>query len=157
MSLAILTATAIDAPALLDAVRSGRNGGYVSFAGDVRDHDGDLSVSQIDYVAYEPLARKELQRIGDEAERRWPGTLCAIGHRIGVLVVGETSVFIAVGAPHRAEAFDACRWIIDRLKVDVPIWKREEMPAGDAVWIEGSRSVAASAKTEQHREDPESS
>ena len=139
--------------AVLARVRSPRNGGYVTFSGDVRDHDAGQSVTGIEYQAYDALARRELARIVEEAERQWPDTVCAVAHRTGLLKVGESSVVIAVGAPHRAEAFEACRWIIDDLKVSVPIWKREEYVSGDStasggkvVWIEGEQHIPASSR-----------
>jgi len=145
MAHAQLTTKPLDLGSLLAIVRSPRNGGYVTFTGDVRDHDAGQTVTEIDYVAYEELAVKQMTAIVAEAESRWPGCMCAAAHRTGVLRVGETSVAIAVGAPHRAEAFEACRWIIDSFKTEVPIWKREEFESGGRAWIEGSRYVEVPA------------
>jgi molybdopterin synthase catalytic subunit len=142
MAHSFLTTDPLDMSALLDLVRGPSNGAYVTFTGDVRDNDNGAAVSEIDYVAYDQLARKELTRIGQSAESKWPGCSCAVAHRTGVLKVGETSVAIAVAASHRAEAFDVCRWIIDTLKTDLPIWKREEFAGGSRVWIEGPDRVA---------------
>jgi molybdopterin synthase catalytic subunit len=80
------------------------------------------------------MAEKQLSRIGNEVTRQWPGARAAVVHRIGSLLPGELAVVIAVAAPHRAEAFDACRHVIERLKQDVPIWKKEFSEDGD-VWV----------------------
>jgi molybdopterin synthase catalytic subunit len=140
---ALITKDVLDIDMLVDTVRSHKNGGYVTFSGDVRDNDDGKTVIGIDYHCYEPLAAKELERIVSEAEQRWPGTVCAAIHRTGMVKVGESSVIIAVSAPHRADAFDACRWIIDTIKTEVPIWKREEFDGADAKWIEGDRKIEA--------------
>jgi molybdopterin synthase catalytic subunit len=103
------------------------------FCGTVRDHSEDRrGVERLEYEAYEPLVVPRLQEIADEARRRWPeiGRL-ALLHRIGPLVVGETSVVTAVSTPHRDSAFGATRWCIDTLKATVPIWKREIWQDGD--------------------------
>jgi molybdopterin synthase catalytic subunit len=155
MAHSFLTVDPLDMNALLDLVRAPRYGGYVTFAGDVRDHDHGAVVTEIDYVAYDELARKELLLIVQTAEKRWPDCTCAAAHRTGVLRVGETSVAIAVAAPHRAEAFEACRWIIDTLKTDLPIWKREEFATGGRVWIEGHQRVAAGSEQAAPEERPE--
>ena len=91
----------------------------------------------LDYEAYEPLAEKALARIVDEAQARWPGARMAIHHRTGRLEIGEASVVIAVATPHRADAFAACRYAIERIKQIVPIWKHEHFEGGE-VWIEGA-------------------
>ncbi len=156
-----LTSDALSLDSVMAQVRSPRNGGYVTFSGDVRNHDAGEPVAAIEYQAYDALARRELARIVADAEQQWPEATCAVAHRVGLLRVGESSVVIAVGAPHRAEAFEACRWIIDALKVSVPIWKREEYAdgldaaaggdgraGGEAVWIEGERQVPAATRSE---------
>jgi molybdopterin synthase catalytic subunit len=143
MAHAILTTELLDMAAIVNLVRSPRCGGYVTFAGDVRDHDSNGTVTKIDYVAYDELARKEMLRIAKAAEDRWPECSCALAHRTGELLVGETSVIVAVAAPHRAEAFEACRWIIDTMKTEAPIWKREELVDGERVWIEAHERVVA--------------
>ena len=140
MAFALLTTEPLEMSSLLDVVRGSHNGGYVTFSGDVRDNDDGVAVSDIEYVAYDGLARKELARIAESAERNWPGCSCGVAHRTGVVRVGESSVIIAVAAPHRAEAFDACRWIIDTLKTDAPIWKRQQFSDGARAWAEGSNA-----------------
>jgi molybdopterin synthase catalytic subunit len=107
-------------------------GAVVLFTGTVRDHaEGRPGVSELEYEAYEEEVVPRLSVIGAEARRRWDGLgRIAILHRIGSLSVGETSVLIAVSAPHRAEAFEAARFCIDTLKTTVPIWKRETWEGG---------------------------
>jgi MoaE-MoaD fusion protein len=109
-------------------------GGLVTFSGSVRDQTRGRRVVKLEYEAYAPMAEKVLARIGDEAARQWPGSRLAIVHRVGTLGPGELAVVIAAAAPHRAEAFDACRHAIERLKQDVPIWKKEFFEDGE-VWV----------------------
>jgi molybdopterin synthase catalytic subunit len=96
----------------------------VVFLGTVRSENEGRAVSHLEYEAYAPMAEKEMRRIGEEIRERWPVAAVAMRHRIGRLEVGETAVIIAVSAPHRAEAFAACQYAIDRLKEVVPIWKK---------------------------------
>ena len=103
----------------------------------MRDHNAGRRVLWLDYEAYEPLAVKAFERIGEEAADRWPAARLAIHHRIGRLEIGEASVVIAAASPHRAEAFAACRYAIERIKQIAPIWKHEHFDGGD-VWIEGA-------------------
>jgi molybdopterin synthase catalytic subunit len=107
-------------------------GAVVLFTGTVRDHaEGRPDVTELEYEAYEEEVLPRLSAIAGEARRRWPGLgRVAVLHRVGVLSVGETSVLIAVSAPHRGEAFDAARFCIDTLKETVPIWKRETWEGG---------------------------
>ena len=100
-------------------------GGIVTFSGTVRDNARGKGVVALDYEAYEPVAEKMLARVGEEARQQWSVERIAIVHRTGRLEVGETSVVIAVSAAHRAEAFAACQYAIDRIKEIVPIWKKE--------------------------------
>ncbi len=118
----------------VDAVSSKSQGGLVTFAGAVRDHSRGKRVTRLDYEAYGPMAQKKLAQIGEEARAKWPGTQVAVLHRLGTLVPGDLAVVIAVSAPHRKEAFRACEFVIDRLKEDVPIWKKEYAEDGE-VWV----------------------
>lgn len=115
-------------------VRHGGAGAVVSFTGTVRDQTDGLSVDALEYEAYRSMAEKYLARIGDEVAEQWPRARVAILHRVGRLTVGEASVVIAVASPHRADAFEACRHTIERLKQDVPIWKKEIRTDG-SVWV----------------------
>ncbi len=110
---------------VLAAVHSDGTGAVVTFTGVVRAQSRGRAVLRLEYEAYVPMAEKVLRAIGDEIAERWPGARTAVLHRIGTLHPGEVAVAIAVAAPHRAEAFEGCRHAIERLKEDVPIWKRE--------------------------------
>jgi molybdopterin synthase catalytic subunit len=129
-----VTPRALDAAAIAGVVSNPGAGAAVTFAGVVRNHFEGRPVLAVEYEAYVPMAERTLRQIADEAARRHGATAAAVHHRIGRLEVGEASVFIAVSAPHRAEAFAACREIIDRLKEVVPIWKKEHFEDG-AIWI----------------------
>ena len=141
MPSAIMDDEPIDVSALEASVAAVSNGAVCTFVGQVRDNSRGRQVSFLEYNAYVPMAVKEMTRIAAEAELRW-GVEVAIRHRIGRIELGEASVAIAVGSPHRAESFEACRWCIDTLKENVPIWKREVCPDG-AFWIEGEDALAA--------------
>lgn len=109
-------------------------GGISIFVGVVRDESGGRLVTRLDYSAYDSMAKKEMERIAEEIEKEIEGArVCAI-HRIGTLVVGDAAIVCAASAPHRGEAFKACRLLIDRIKERVPIWKREWGPHG-AAWV----------------------
>jgi molybdopterin synthase catalytic subunit len=109
-------------------------GGIDVFVGTVRDHNDGKSVTVLEYEAYVPMAEKEMERIGEEIAAAIPGVRLAVAHRIGRLDVGDVAVVCAASAPHRDEAFRACRLLIDEIKARVPIWKREH-GAGGASWI----------------------
>jgi molybdopterin synthase catalytic subunit len=130
-----LTTDAIDYAALTELVRRSDCGGVVLFLGTVRDlTDGRLTVA-LDYEAYPGMAEKKLAEIEQETRRRWPVGEMALVHRLGRLDVGEVSVAAAVSCSHRAEAFEACRFAIDRLKELVPIWKKENWADGSTEWV----------------------
>jgi molybdopterin synthase catalytic subunit len=113
------------------------DGAIVSFAGLVREQNQGRRVSFLEYEAYEPLAVRALQRIVDEARDAWPAARLGVHHRIGRLELGEASIIIVSAAAHRADAFAACRYTIERVKQIVPIWKHEHFDGGD-VWLEGA-------------------
>ena len=115
----------------------GENGAVVTFLGTVRVANAGRRVLHLDYEAFEPLALKTFRRILQEAAERWPGARLAVWHRTGRLRPGETSVVVAAASAHRADAFAACRYGIERVKQIAPIWKREYFEGGD-VWIEGA-------------------
>ena len=130
----------------------GTDGAVVTFLGLVRNHNLDRSVRYLEYEAYEPLALKTFERIAEEAQHRWPGTRLALHHRVGRLEIGDASVAIAAASAHRADAYAACRYAIERVKQIAPIWKREFFEGGD-VWIEGATAdpddTRARAKAER--------
>jgi molybdopterin synthase catalytic subunit len=115
----------------------GGHGAVATFVGVVRDNNLNRRVTHLEYEAYEPMAEKALARICREAEGEWPGIRLAVHHRIGHLAIGEASIIIAAASPHRAAAFAACRYVIERVKQIVPIWKHEFFEGGE-VWIEGA-------------------
>jgi molybdopterin synthase catalytic subunit len=109
-------------------------GGLDVFLGVVRDENEGRAVAKLEYQAYGSMAKAEMDRIGTEIEREIPGVRVAAIHRVGELRVGDIAVICAASAPHREEAFRACRLLIDRIKERVPIWKREHGPDG-AYWV----------------------
>jgi molybdopterin synthase catalytic subunit len=115
-------------------VGSKRIGGIASFLGCARDFSEGRDVSEISFDAYEPMAVAEMQKLRNEAIERFGLIDARIVHRLGVVRAGDSIVFIATGAEHRAPALRACQWIIDELKVRVPIWKKEITPQGDC-WV----------------------
>ena len=125
------TDVAIDAHALVRQVMRRSDGAYVLFEGVVRDHHDGRQVESILYDAYRPMAEKEMGKIVREVEQRYPDVVVTVLHRLGHLVVGESSIAIVAASPHRAEAFEAARMMIDRIKETVPIWKKERGPNGE--------------------------
>lgn len=125
---------AIDVAALERAVASPAAGAIVTFAGTTRESNVGRRVIRLEYEAYEPMALSEMRKLAREAGERWKIVRVAIQHRVGPVAIGETSVAIAVAAAHRAEAFEACRFTIDRLKEIVPIWKKEYFDGGE-IWV----------------------
>jgi molybdopterin synthase catalytic subunit len=130
-----LTTEPIDYHALTERVRRPGCGGVVLFLGTVRDLTGGRVTVALDYEAYPAMAEKKMAEIEADVRRRWPVGEVAMVHRLGRLEVGEVSVAVAVSCPHRAEAFDACRHAIDRLKELVPIWKKENWADGTHEWV----------------------
>jgi molybdopterin converting factor subunit 1 len=119
---------------VVSVVEGPEQGGIVTFTGTVRRHGQLPQVARLEYEAYGAMAEEVLTAIALEIEREWPGARVAIHHRTGTLLVGDIAVVIAASAPHRAEAFEACRAAIERLKQRAPIWKKE-IGEDDAVWI----------------------
>ena len=132
-----LSAAPLDAAAVAGCVSQSGFGAVASFVGLVREDNAGHRVLWLDYEAFEPLALRAFEQIEREARERWPAMALAIHHRTGRLDIGEPSVVIAAGSPHRAEAFAACRFAIERIKQIAPIWKHEHFEGGD-VWIEGA-------------------
>ena len=133
-----VTSAALSVDEALAAVADPAAGGTCLFVGTVRDVSPAGEVTELTYEAWDELAIRRLTQIGEELHGRWPLRRVAILHRTGTLGVGEASVVIAVSAAHRAQAFEACRHAIERLKEDVPIWKKEGLRSGEAHWVMGS-------------------
>ena len=125
----------LDEDEVVARVAGDDTGGIVNFVGTVRNRARGHEIEHLEYEAYPEMAEREMQKIVDDAESRWPGTRVAIAHRIGHLKIGVAAVVVVAAAPHRAEAFEACRFAIDRLKLTVPIWKREVATDG-AYWVD---------------------
>ena len=130
-----ITTELIRPDVLHSEVRGDGDGAIVTFSGVVRNHSGDVATDHLVYEAYPEMAERKMAEIGEEVKQRWPIGDMAIVHRVGRVEVGEISVVIAVASPHRAEAFEACSYAIDRLKESVPIWKKEVGPDGH-YWTE---------------------
>ena len=122
-------------------VLADRDGAVVTFCGVVRDHSGEKRTDHLVYEAYQEMAEKKMAEIGELARSQWAIDDIAVVHRVGRLEIGEISVLIAVASSHRSEAFEACRWAIDRLKETVPIWKKEVDEDGHH-WVEGPAAAA---------------
>jgi len=130
-----LTEHPIDPSAVLHAVRSPRAGAVVLFLGTAREFTGDRQTQSLDYECFGEMAEQKLAELEQQARRRWPLDRCAMVHRTGHLELGEISVAIAVSTPHRRDAFEAGRWLIDTLKEVAPIWKRENWADGSSAWV----------------------
>jgi molybdopterin synthase catalytic subunit len=120
---------------VFQAVGDPGSGGVVLFTGVVRDNDSDRSVVELGYSAH-PTAEREMRTVAEETAAKHPEVRAiAATHRVGDLAVGELAVVVAVAAPHRGEAFEACRYLIDELKARVPLWKHQRFTDGDASWV----------------------
>lgn len=134
-----LTYKPIDEQYIIRQVRDDSAGCVLAFTGTVRNHHAGKRVLSLRYEAYETMAAELLQQMAAKARQRWGLLGVAIVHRLGSVAIGETTLVIAVSAPHRAAAFDACRHLVDALKDDVPIWKLETTEEGSA-WLAESRA-----------------
>src|SRR5437868_7911676 len=130
-----LTRTPIDYEAVTAEVRRPHCGAVVTFLGTVRDVTGEQVTLALDYEAYAGMAERKMAEIEADTRQRWPVGAIVLEHRLGHLEVGDISVAVAVSCPHRAQAFDACRYAIDRLKELVPIWKKENWADGSTEWV----------------------
>jgi molybdopterin synthase catalytic subunit len=128
----------IDPAEALAAVADPAAGGTCLFLGTVRDHSDAGGVTGLEYEAWTELAERRMGEIAAEMGERWPLARAALLHRTGSLGVGEVSVAVACSAAHRADAFEACRHGIERLKGDAPIWKKEALASGESHWVQGS-------------------
>jgi MoaE-MoaD fusion protein len=126
---------ALDVGGVVTRVLGPDAGGIVTFVGTVRDASRGHSIRHLEYEAYPGMAEREMQKIADAAAAQWPGARVAMAHRTGRLEIGDVAVVIAAAAPHRAEAFAACRYAIDTLKQHVPIWKKEVAVDGE-YWVD---------------------
>lgn len=132
-----ITADPIDPAALLARVGSEEDGAVVLFLGTVRGHNEGRRVTGIRYEAYREMAEPMLAEIVNQARRQVDGARIVAVHRVGELVVGDCSVAIAVSTPHRAQAFEAARYVIEEIKKTLPVWKHEAYRDGDRAWLGG--------------------
>lgn len=138
----------LDLAAALDFLKAPRAGGVCLFTGTTRqwteeDEGRARETLRLDYECYRPMALKELAGLSEEAERRWPDLeRVVILHRLGTVPVAEASVAVGTATPHRAEAFESARFLIDTLKKQIPIWKRENFADGQTEWVEGDAPPA---------------
>lgn len=135
-----LTNDPIDSATLARGLTEEAAGALVTFEGRVRNSNEGRAVVGLEYEAYEELARREGDEVIAEASRRFPIIRASCIHRVGTLSVGDLAVWVGVVAGHRAEAFNACRFIIDEVKARVPIWKKEHYAEGESAWLEGSET-----------------
>ena len=131
-----LTYDVLDVSAVYEIADNACNGAVVLMSGMVRNQTGGRAVDYLDYQAYESMALQVFQNISDRCHQKFPDiTEVVIHHRLGKLKIGEISVLVAISSPHRAEAFEACRYAIDTLKTDAPIWKKEFWLDGVSSWV----------------------
>lgn len=130
-----ITDQPIDHARLTERVRSTRAGAVCTFLGTTREVTGDRRTDHLDYEAYAGMAEKTLADLEAKARQRWSLVEVAIEHRVGRVELGEISVVVAVSAPHRKEAFEACQWLMDTIKEVVPIWKKETWADGSEEWV----------------------
>ena len=142
----------IEPSTLLERVQQSDCGGVVLFLGTVRDLTDGRQTTALDYEAYPPMAERKLAEIEQEVRTRWPVRQIAMIHRLGHLEIGEISVAIAVSCPHRAQAFEACQYAIDRLKQIVPIWKKEHWADQSSTWIHPGAGAETSQPSTPHTE-----
>jgi molybdopterin synthase catalytic subunit len=145
-NLALVTEDPIDPARMLGGALTPADGAALLFWGVVRQENDGRAVSQLEYSAYGPMAQREMLRIADEARERFGTGAIHVVHRVGRLEIGEASVAIAVASPHRAEAYEASRYVIEQLKQRVPVWKREGYVDGQTEWVPGFTPVAEAAR-----------
>lgn len=140
-----MTCETIDPAALRTQLADEAAGAYAAFEGWIRNENEGREVLRLEYESFIPLAEKEGRRVLEEASAKYPIIRAACMHRIGLLEIGECAVWVGVCAPHRDEAFAACRFIIDQVKVRLPIWKKEHYADGDSGWVNCERCAAHGA------------
>ena len=149
------SSTPIETHALRTQLADPACGGYAAFEGWVRDSNEGQRVRGLEYEAFEALALREGERIVAEAVARFGVARALCVHRVGELAVGELAVWVGVSAPHRDEAFRACRYIIDEVKHRVPIWKKEHYQSGDSGWVNCERCAAPAGHTHGDAASPD--
>lgn len=140
-----VTAAPVDLAELFQRVTGPGRGGTASFVGTVRAGPDDGPVERIEYSAYEEMLEAEFARIVTEAQSRWPGARATGIHRLGTIGLGEASIAVVAAAPHRAEAFDACRFVVEEAKRRLPVWKKEFHEDGRSRWRENREWASQSS------------
>jgi molybdopterin synthase catalytic subunit len=135
-----ITQHPIEVPPILASVQTRHSGAIDCFIGTVRNHSQGKRVKAMEYTSYTEMGEKLMRQIEEEMQRKWTLHHVVLIHRVGMLQVGDVAVVTAVSSSHRAEAFEACRYAIDRIKADVPIWKKEFFEEGHA-WVVGQHDV----------------
>jgi molybdopterin synthase catalytic subunit len=130
-----VTTEPLDIRTVNDLVKRPTDGAVVTFDGIVRNNFDGRAVHALEYEAYAAMAEKKMAQIGQEVRQKFPIGEIAMIHRLGRLDIGESSIVIAVAAPHRHEAFEACAYAMDRVKEEVPVWKKEFFNDGDEHWV----------------------
>lgn len=130
-----VTSEPLDHAGITERVRSNLAGAVCTFLGTTREVTGDRVTRHLDYEAYPEMAVAKLTELEAQARLRWPVIEVAIAHRVGRIELGEISVVIAVSTPHRKDAFEACEWLMDTIKAEVPIWKKETWADGGEEWV----------------------
>lgn len=151
-----ITASPIDVNSVTDAVRDHRAGAVVLFLGTVREFTGERQTESLDYEAFEEMAVASLRQITSEAQQRWLLVKTAVIHRTGPLELGDIAVAVAVSSAHRGPAFEAGQWIMDTIKQQTPIWKKEIYADGHTEWIhpdEGTPQTNSAAANPTHGKD----
>jgi molybdopterin synthase catalytic subunit len=146
-----VSAVPIDTALLQRSLENPAAGGYCAFEGWVRNENEGHVVERLEYEAYEPLVIEEGAKVLAEARALFPYLEARCVHRVGLLEIGECAVWIGVAAKHRDEAFRACRYIIDEIKIRLPIWKKEHYADGEALWVNCRRCSGAARGHEPHR------
>lgn len=136
-----ITSNPIDLGPIYAFLESPRAGALLVFTGTARDHHHGRAVHELEYEAYPEMAESSMKSIAAEMHERWPLEKIAMVHRVGKLAIGEIAVAVGVSAAHRQEAFEACRYGIDRLKADTPIWKKEHFDGG-AEWLANPEALS---------------
>ena len=133
-----ITSDAINSVEVLESVKSNKAGASVLFVGTTRQFTGGKETLQLEYECYESMALEKIQQLVDVARAKWNILKCSVVHRIGVVGLGDSSIVVAVSAGHRKESFEAAAWLVDQLKIQVPIWKKEFWANGNSDWVHPS-------------------
>ncbi|MFK7769954.1 MAG: molybdenum cofactor biosynthesis protein MoaE [Mariniblastus sp.] len=136
-----ITKTQIASDQVLKSVNSNNAGASVLFVGTTRQMTKGRETLKLDYECYEEMAIKKMEQLRDRAMVKWPIEKCSIVHRVGTVELGEASIAVAVSTPHRVASFEAANWLVDTLKKEVPIWKREFWADGSEEWVHPDDAV----------------